>query len=55
MKWLGLKPCWAGENRMCGVMFFRTNFSSILKEVEKSDLACRRFVLGVVCWASKWR
>ena len=38
VEWLGVRPCWAGEGWIFGVMFCRTNFSSILDGVEISDI-----------------
>ena len=35
---LGIKPCWPEESEMCGVMFYITDFSSILEEVESSNI-----------------
>ena len=34
---VGLKPCWTGESWMCGVMFCRINFSSILDGMERNN------------------
>ena len=34
----GLKPCWASERGMCGLMLFRTSLSSILDGVQRSEI-----------------
>ena len=38
-KWLGLRPCLMGESVICGVMFCRTNFSSILEGEDRSYIS----------------
>ena len=34
----GLKPCWASDKGMCGLMLFRTSLSSILDGVQRSEI-----------------
>ena len=58
MEWLGLKPSWAEEIGMWGVMFCRTNFSSILEGIDRSYIGLYEVcsVGGLLCskWGQSW-